>query len=100
MTTVSNRLFDTTILNQPATRAARAAKAAKPKARHEPAMPASLWRHTQNEDAAATRHGLVVRTTFGILAALGAGSVSYAAWQLCALLSGDHLHDAVSAFLR
>ena len=100
MITASNSLFDTAILNQPATRAARTANAAKVGVRHQSTMPTSLWRHTQKEDEAETRHGLVARMIFGILAALGLGSVSYAAWQMCALMSDNHLHDAIGAFLH
>ena len=103
MTTASNSLFETTILIRPATGFARTTTAKtvrRPAAQPATEMPASLWRHTQNEDAAETRHQ---RTTGRVLAGTaiaGLGSVAYALYQAWTLMSGSSLHDAVAAFLR
>ena len=72
----------------------------KPGASPVPAMSASLWRHSLGECEAARRHGLVTRSLCGLLGVLSLGSMAAAAWQMHALLSGNHLHDAITAFLR
>ncbi len=104
MNTSSSHFFDTTILGQPAASSApfsNSAKAAlKSKASQAPRMSASLWRHTLTECEATRRHGLVTRSLLGLLGILSMGSVAAAAWQMHALLSGNRLNDAISAFLH
>ena len=72
----------------------------KPGASPVPAMSASLWRHTQNESAAESRHQFVARAVLAGIAALGLGSTAYTVWQAGVLMSGSHLQDAISAFLH
>lgn len=99
MTTTSHRFFANTFPVRPAARSIPACTRTK-SARPAPAMPASLWRHTQNEDAAEARHHRAAGRTLAGAALLIAGSVAYAVCQTGALLSGSSLHDAVAAFLR
>ena len=99
MTITSHRLFGSTTPFQAAVCPA-SARAATKAARPAPEMPASLWRHTQNEDAAETRHHLLAGQLVTGIAALGAGGVACALYQACTLMTGSRLHDAVAAFLR
>ena len=100
MTTTSNFTFNRSVLlAQPTARTAAPVLRPAPAAPVAP-MSSSLWRHTQNEHEAHTRHGLVARALYGVIAALGAGSVGYALWQTGALMAGNHLQEAVGAFLR
>lgn len=100
MLTVSNPLFETAILAQPAPRCAAAKTAVRAAASPVAGMPVSLWRHTQNEDATGTRHHCLARRVFAGMAVLSLGSGAYAIHQTCALLSGSHFHDTIAAFLR
>ena len=101
MTTVSNLGFGHTSFLQPATRAAaKAPHRARLNRIRATRMHGSLWRHTQQEDASHESHGLLARMFFGVIAALGLGSVVYGLWQTVALMSGSHLHDAVATFLH
>ncbi len=104
MNTASCHFFDTTVLGQhapvPAPLSTPAKVASKFKAHPAPGPSASLWRHTLNECEATSRHGLVARSLFGLLGVMSVGSVAAAAWQMHALLSGNCLNDAISAFLR
>ena len=63
-------------------------------------MPASLWRHTQNEEAAQARHHSTASRLLLGLAGLSLGGVAYAIYQACTLMTGNHLHDAIAAFAR
>ena len=104
MNTSASHFFDTTVFVQPAvlrvpfTTPAKTARQST--ASQAPEMPASLWRHTLVECEVTRRHGLVTRSLCGLLGVLSLGSVAAAAWQMHALLSGNRLHDAISAFLR
>lgn len=99
MTITSHRLFGSTIPVQATVRSVPA-RAATKAVRPAPAMPASLWRHTQNEDASETRHHLLAGQLVAGIAALGASAVACALYQACTLMTGSRLHDAVAAFLR
>lgn len=104
MNTSASHFLDTTILAQPTSSSvafrAPTKTATKSKTRLAPRMSASLWRHTLTECEATRRHGIVARSLCGLLGILSLGSVVTAAWQMHALLSGNRLHDAISAFLR
>ena len=104
MNTSFSHFFDTTVLVQPTRLPAPlivpAQTACRSTVRQAPKMSASLWRHTLAECEASDRHGLVMRSLCGLLGVLSLGSVAAAAWQMHALLGGNHLHDAISAFLR
>ncbi|MBE7157628.1 MAG: hypothetical protein INR62_04190 [Rhodospirillales bacterium] len=93
-------LFGTAITVQSYTRPARAKTVRQPNTKPTPEMPASLWRHTQNEDAAETSHHRTAGRMLAGAAILSLGSVAYAICQTGALLSGSRLHDAVAEFLR
>ncbi len=103
MTTPSNSLFETTILPLPDnnfTRTAAAKTVRRPPAKRTAEMPASLWRHTQNEAAAETRHQRAAGRVLAGTAIVGLGSIAYAFYQAWTLLSGSRLHDAIASFLR
>ena len=104
MTTLSNHLFDSVILD-PADLYSRPVAAATAAARRRPAraatrMSASLWRHTLDENAHGRRHALVVRRVFYLIGTLGMGSVAYALWQTCNLMAGDTFQAAVQAVAK
>ncbi len=103
MNTSTSHFFNPAILLQPISSAAplRAPAATAPKSKVNQAarMPAALWRHTVDECEGAHRHGFAVRSLCALLGAASIGSMAAAAWQMHALLSGNHLHDMVSAFL-
>ena len=104
MITSSNHLFDSTILAGVRPFAVPSSAGVRPgreaRVGEVPAMSASLWRESMKEETGHRTHHHVVRGLFGVISALGLGSVGYAAWQTCALLSGSTLHNAVSAFLH
>lgn len=93
-------LYGTAITVRPDAHSTRAKTIRQPKTKPAPEMPASLWRHTQNEDASATSHHRTAGRLLIGAAILSFGSVAYAICQAGALLSGSRLHDAVAAFLR
>lgn len=63
-------------------------------------MPASLWRHSQNEDATQARHHQVADRLLMGFAGFSLAGIVYAFCQTGTLMSGNRLHDAVAAFLR
>ena len=63
-------------------------------------MPESLWRHTLQEQAGHLRHRIMLRVIFAVIAVLAAGSVAFAVWQTCGLMSGNHLQDAVGVLMK
>ena len=63
-------------------------------------MPASLWRHSQNEDAAHTRHHQVTDRLLIGFAGFSLAGIVYAICQTGSLMSGNRLHDAIAAFMR
>ncbi len=93
-------LYGTTLAVQPDTHRPQAKTIRRPKTKPAPAMPASLWRHAQNEDAAEAGHHRTAGRMLAGAAILSLGSVAYAVCQTGALLSGSRLHDAIAAFLR
>ena len=93
-------LYSTTITVRPDIHRTQAKTVRRPKTKPAPEMPASLWRHAQNEDAAETVHHRTAGRMLAGAAILSLGSVAYAICQTGALLSGSRLHDAVAAFLR
>lgn len=104
MTTFSNHSFESTILAgvrpfaAPSGTAARAAREAR--VNQVPEVSTSLWRESMKEETGHRAHQRVVRGFFAVIGALGLGSAGYAAWQICTLMSGSTLHDAVAAFAR
>ena len=99
MTTTSHRFFDGMPSVQADARSVLMPAKTKP-TRPALAMPASLWRHAQNEDAAEANHHQTAGWMLVGAAILISGSVVYAICQTGALMSGSSLHDAVAAFLR
>ena len=99
MTTTSHRFFDGIPSIQATARSVPMPAKTKP-TRPAPAMPASLWRHAQNEDGAEANHHRTAGWMLVGAAILIVGSVVYAICQTGALMSGGSLHDAVAAFLR
>lgn len=104
MTTISHHPFGITILagirpvaapSSTAVRTGRKARTGK-----APEVSASLWRESMKEETGHRAHHRVVRGFFLVIGTLGLGSVGYAAWEMCSLMSGSTLHDAVSAFVR
>jgi hypothetical protein len=65
-----------------------------------PEMSANLWRHTLAENSGDRAYRIATRIFFAVVAALGIGSMAFAAWQTCALMSGNDLQNAVAACLR
>jgi hypothetical protein len=63
-------------------------------------MPESLWRHTLQEQSAQRRDQIIIRIIFAVIAVLGAGSVAFAAWQTCRLMSGNDLPHAIGLLMR
>ena len=63
-------------------------------------MPASLWRHSQSEEAAQARHHNMANWLLLGLGGLSLGEVAHAIYQTCTLMADHRLHDAVAAFAR
>lgn len=93
-------LYGTALTVRPEAPLIRAKTIRRPQTKPAPEMPASLWRHTQNEDATETSHHRTAGRVLAGAAVLSLGSVVYALCQAGGLLSGSRLHDAVAAFLR
>lgn len=104
MTTLANRFFDSFVPDQADTFPALPFVAAEPArrlpSRPAPPMASSLWRRTLDEQDGSRPHRRAAQWLFGSIAALGIGSVAYALWETCAVMSGGSFHDAVAAFLR
>ena len=104
MTTISNHPFDSTLFAVVRPIAAPSSTvvwpAQKAHASKLPEVSASLWRESMREETGYRAHHRVMRGFFVVIGVLGLGSVGYAAWQTCTLMSGSTLHDAVAAFVR
>ncbi len=104
MFTVIDSAFDSAILTHPGVYLSPTAPVLKARRRTKtvpvqtPRTPRSLWRCTLAEDDESRTHCLCVRAACAVTALLSVGSIGYAAWRVCALMSDDRLHDAVAAF--